>query len=274
MRIALGLEYDGSAFRGWQSQPGGDTVQDVLQMALGRIANETVKVVCAGRTDAGVHATGQVVHFDTALACPLTAWVRGVNTFLPPQVAVCWAHCVPDGFHARFSARARAYRYFLLNRPQRPGLENGRVGWHHCCLDTDKMRAAARYLLGEHDFSAFRAAGCQAKTPVKSMYRADVRRDGDLLVFDFEASAFLHRMVRNLVGALVYVGLEKRPEDWIARLLDMRDRRLAAPTFSAGGLYLTGINYEERWGLPDDDARQSFPGLRKFMSGVITEKYR
>ena len=274
MRIALGVEYDGSAFRGWQSQPEGGTVQDALQTALKRIASETVKVVCAGRTDVGVHATGQVVHFDTALARPLTAWVRGVNTFLPPQVAVRWAHCVPDGFHARFSARGRAYRYFLLNRPQRPGLENGRVGWHHCYLDAARMQIAARYLLGEHDFSAFRAAGCQAKTPVKSMYRADVRRDGDLLVFDFKASAFLHRMVRNLVGALVYVGLGKQPEDWVARLLEMRDRRLAAPTFSAGGLYLIGIDYEDRWGLPDEDVRRSFSGLQKFTDGMICGKYR
>ena len=255
MRIALGVEYDGSAFRGWQIQPGGGTVQNALQTALEEIAGQPVSVVCAGRTDAGVHATAQVVHFDTELKRPLTAWVRGVNTFLPPAVAVRWAQPVSDEFHARFSAFGRCYRYLLMNRPQRTGVWHGRVGWYHHPLDVGLMQAGAARLLGEHDFSAFRAADCQAKSPVKLMRRAEVRRIGDLIVFDFEAGAFLHHMVRNLVGSLVYVGQGKHPPVWMSELLDSADRRLAAPTFSAAGLYLAGVCYEPKWGLPvADDA--------------------
>jgi len=250
MRIALGLEYDGSAFYGWQTQPGGNTVQDALQSALSQIAGEPISVVCAGRTDAGVHATGQVVHFDTSVERPVTAWVRGVNTFLPAAVAVRWAQPVPESFHARFSAHGRRYRYILINRPQRTGVWQGRLGWDHHPLDVDQMQQAASMLLGEHDFSAFRAAGCQAKTPVKTVRQADVRRSGEIITFDFEAGAFLHHMVRNLVGSLVYVGQGKHSPQWIADLLAVGDRRLAAPTFSAAGLYLIGVNYEPHWGLP------------------------
>lgn len=255
MRLALGIEYDGSAFRGWQTQPGGGTVQDALEEALRQIAGVPVEVVCAGRTDAGVHATGQVVHFDPPVSRPLTAWVRGVNTFLPPAVAVRWAHPVSDEFHARFSAFGRCYRYVLINRPQRTGVWHGRAGWDHHPLDVDAMQEAALLLLGEHDFSAFRAAGCQAKSPIKTVRRANVRRMDEIIVFDFEAGAFLHHMVRNLVGSLVYVGQGKHPPAWIASLLASGDRRLAAPTFSAAGLYLVGVKYEPHWGLPvSDDA--------------------
>jgi len=250
MRIALGVEYDGSAFHGWQIQPQGNTVQDALQAALAQIAGQPVDVVCAGRTDAGVHATGQVVHFEASVNRPLTAWVRGVNTFLPATVSVRWAHPVADSFHARFSAYGRCYRYLLLNRPQRPGVGHGRVGWYHHPLDVEVMQLAAAKLVGEHDFSSFRAADCQAKTPVKLMRRAEVRRVGELIVFDFEASAFLHHMVRNLVGSLVYIGQGKHPPEWMGQLLKNADRRLAAPTFSAAGLYLVGVNYEAHWGLP------------------------
>ena len=250
MRIALGVEYDGGALRGWQTQPGGGTVQDTLEAALGRIAGAPIAVVCAGRTDAGVHAAGQVVHFDTQAARPLTAWVRGANSFLPPAVAVRWAQPVGEAFHARFSAYGRCYRYLLLNRPQRPGVWHGRAGWHHRPLDEARMQRAADLLLGEHDFSAFRAADCQARTPVKTMRHAEVRRVGEMLVFDFEAGAFLHHMVRNLVGSLVYVGQGKHPPEWIGELLAARDRTLAAPTFAAAGLYLVGVRYEKCWGLP------------------------
>jgi tRNA pseudouridine38-40 synthase len=250
MRIALGVEYDGGAWRGWQTQPGGGTVQDALEAALSRIAGAPIAVVCAGRTDAGVHAAGQVVHFDTQAARPLTAWVRGANSFLPPAVAVRWAQPVGDAFHARFSAYGRCYRYLLLNRPQRPGVWHGRAGWHHRPLDEARMQRAADLLLGEHDFSAFRAADCQARTPVKTMRHAEVRRVGEMLVFDFEAGAFLHHMVRNLVGSLVYIGQGKHPPEWIGELLAARDRTLAAPTFAAAGLYLVGVRYEECWGLP------------------------
>ena len=253
MRLALGVEYDGSAFHGWQTQPGGGTVQDALEQALGRIAGESVKLMCAGRTDAGVHATAQVVHFDTLVERPLSAWVRGVNTFLPPQVAVRWVHPVPDQFHARFSAYGRRYRYVLINRPQRTGVWHGRAGWYHHPLDAGSMQQAADLLLGEHDFSAFRAADCQAKSPVKMIRQAVVRRTGDLLIFDFEAGAFLHHMVRNLVGSLVYVGQGKHSPEWMAQLLAAKDRALAAPTFSAAGLYLAGVLYEPHWGLPAGD---------------------
>ena len=257
MRITLGIEYDGSAFHGWQTQPGGGTVQDALEAALVQIAGQPISVVCAGRTDAGVHATAQVVHFDTDVQRPLTAWVRGVNSFLPPAVAVRWAQPVSDDFHARFSAFGRRYRYLLLNRSQRPGVGHGRIGWDHHPLDVSRMQQAAALLLGEHDFSAFRAADCQAKTPVKTMREAAVRRMGELIVFDFEASAFLHHMVRNLVGSLVYIGQGKQSPEWMSELLSMQDRRLAAPTFSAAGLYLVGVRYEARWGLPD--AEETMP---------------
>lgn len=253
MRIALGVEYDGSAFSGWQTQPGGGTVQDALEAALRRIAGRPVSVVCAGRTDAGVHATGQVVHFDSDVERPLSAWMRGVNTFLPSTVAVRWVHPVSNDFHARFSAFGRCYRYILINRPQRIGVWHGRAGWYHHRLEIEPMRQAAKKLLGEHDFSAFRAADCQAKTPVKTVRRADVRQTGNVIVFDFEAGAFLHHMVRNLVGSLVYVGQGKHSPEWMTELLISGDRRLAAPTFSAAGLYLVGVRYEERWGLPVED---------------------
>ena len=251
MRIALAIEYCGTSFHGWQSQPSGATVQDVLELALREIAGQPVGVICAGRTDAGVHATHQVVHFDAPVERPMTAWVRGVNAHLPEGVAVRWAQPVDAEFHARFSARGRRYRYLLMNRPQRPGLWQGRVGWFHLPLDLAAMRDAAGRLLGEHDFSAFRAAGCQAKTPVKTLWRADVQQQGNLLVFDFEASAFLHHMVRNLVGSLVYIGKGAQPAAWMDALLQARDRTEAAPTFSPDGLYFRGPIYEPHWQLPD-----------------------
>lgn len=250
MRIAIGLEYDGALFSGWQSQPSGNTVQDVLEDALGRIAGGSVKASCAGRTDAGVHALAQVVHFDVAVERPLSAWVRGVNTHLPSTVAVNWAAVVPGDFHARFSAEARSYRYLLLNRPARPGLQSGKVGWCHQPLDVQAMEEAAACLLGEHDFSSFRAAECQAKSPVKTMHEFSVRRDGNLVIFACRANAFLHHMVRNLVGALVYVGMGRHPPGWLAELLEVRDRSFGAPTFDPAGLYLAGVEYDARWGIP------------------------
>jgi len=250
MRIALGLEYDGAGFAGWQSQAGGHTVQDALENALAAVAGHPVRVVCAGRTDAGVHATAQVVHFDVSVARPITAWVRGVNAHLPRKIAVRWATPVQDDFHARYAARSRSYAYLLLNRPERPGLLAGRAGWCHWPLDLEAMRAAAACLLGVHDFSSFRAAGCQAKSPVKTMYRFDITRHGELLLFDCCANAFLHHMVRNIVGALMYVGAGRMTVEDFAALLAARDRRQGAPTFQADGLYLTGVEYDARWGLP------------------------
>jgi tRNA pseudouridine38-40 synthase len=250
MRIALGVEYDGSPYCGWQSQAEGLTVQDTLQAALSGIADETISVSAAGRTDAGVHGLEQVVHFDTHTHRPLQAWVRGVNALLPGSVAVRWAHPVTEEFHARFSAQGRSYRYFLINRGTRPAIQAGKVGWYHLPLDLAAMQLAAGHLLGTHDFSAFRAAQCQAKSPVKTVRQLDIRREGDMLIFDVGADAFLHHMVRNLVGCLVYVGKGKYPPAWIADVLVGRNRRLAAPTFAPDGLYLRRIQYDAKWGLP------------------------
>lgn len=253
MRIALGVEYDGHPFQGWQSQTGGKTVQDTLQYALNQIAAEQISVIAAGRTDAGVHALEQVVHFDTAADRPVTAWVRGVNALLPDNIAVRWAHPVPDEFHARFSAHGRHYRYLLLNRAVRPAIQAGKVGWFHAPLNVNTMQVAAQHLLGEHDFSAFRAAECQAKSPVKHLHQLDIQRQGEMLVFDFSADAFLHHMVRNIVGCLVYVGKGRYPPQWLAEVLSGRERSLAAPTFAPDGLYLRRIKYEAKWGLPQSE---------------------
>lgn len=250
VRIALGIEYDGSSFAGWQSQAHRRTVQDVLEAALAAVAGRPVKTTCAGRTDAGVHAVGQVVHFDTDVQRPETAWVRGVNANLPAAVAVSWSMPVEAEFHARFSALSRTYSYLLLNRPIRPALLHGRIGWFHAPLDLDAMASASACLIGEHDFSAFRAAECQAKSPVKTVQDLSIRRKDDLICFEITANSFLHHMVRNLVGALVYVGKGRHPPEWMADLLAGRDRTRAAPTFDAAGLYFAGVEYEERWRLP------------------------
>lgn len=250
MRIALGLEYDGSRFCGWQTQPGGCAVQDALERAITRVAGASVSLTCAGRTDAGVHATSQVAHFDAPSARPLSAWTRGVNSFLPDAVSVTWAREVSPAFHARFDATERCYRYVLLPRAERPGLLHGRVGWWHGPLDARAMRAATPALVGVHDFSAFRAAECQARSPVRDLRRVDIAERGRFITIDFAANAFLHHMVRNVVGALVYVGAGRRSPEWVGQLLAGRDRRLAPPTFAAAGLYLCGVAYPASAGLP------------------------
>ncbi|MBC8007267.1 MAG: tRNA pseudouridine(38-40) synthase TruA [Prolixibacteraceae bacterium] len=250
LRIVLGVEYDGSAFCGWQTQPQSCGVQDALDRALAEVAGERIVSVCAGRTDAGVHALAQVVHFDTAAQRPLSAWTRGANALLPEAVAVNWARQVPDNFHARFSATGRRYVYWLLNRPQRPGLMHKRVGWFHQRLDIDDMRRAVDCLIGEHDFSAFRAAECQARTPVKVMRELQISRSGEMIRFDFAADAFLQHMVRNIVGSLVYIGGGRQPSEWLDQLLQSRDRTRAAPTFSPTGLYLAAVEYDPIWALP------------------------
>ena len=255
MRIAIGLEYDGSRFCGWQTQRQGCGVQDAVERALSEIAGETVATTCAGRTDAGVHGLAQVAHFDTGAERPLVAWVRGTNALLPAAVAVTWSRVVSGEFHARYAARSRTYRYVLVNRAVRPAADHGRAGWFHAPLDVDRMQAAARLLLGEHDFSAFRAAECQAKSPVRTIYRLDVVRRGDYVVFDVGANAFLHHMVRNIVGSLVYVGKGAHHPEWVGSLLADRDRAKAAPTFEAAGLYLAGVEYEAHWGLPQAPTR-------------------
>ena len=251
MRIALGLEYDGRGFCGWQSQSNGCGIQDCLQSALAILAGHKVAVIAAGRTDTGVHALCQVVHFDTATSRPVTAWVRGVNAHLPAGVRVLWAQVVDEHFHARFSAYQRSYQYFLINRPVAPAVMSGKAGWFHQPLDLAAMQAAANFLLGEHDFSAFRAAECQAKSPVKVMSRADISGTDGRLVFSFRANAFLHHQVRNMVGALVYIGKGSYPPEFMAELIQQKDRKLAPPTFAPDGLYLTGIGYDDKWNLPE-----------------------
>jgi len=249
-RIALGLEYDGSRFLGWQTQPGGGTVQDALEPALSEIAGQAIAVTAAGRTDRGVHARLQVVHFDTDASRPPSAWVRGVNALLPDAVAVLWSREVETAFHARYSARSRTYRYELLNRDVRPGLESGKVGWFHLPLEIERMREAAALLVGEHDFSAFRSAECQAATPVRTLHALDIEARGERIDFVLRANAFLHHMVRNIIGTLVYVGKGKFPPSWAGEVLRSKDRSKAAPTFGPQGLYLEAIEYDARWGLP------------------------
>ncbi|AAZ97869.1 tRNA pseudouridine synthase [Thiobacillus denitrificans ATCC 25259] len=258
MRIAVGLEYRGVGFCGWQSQPQACGVQDAVEKAVSAIAGEAITVTAAGRTDTGVHAALQIVHFDTTSVRPLTAWVRGVNSHLPAGVAVLWAREVDAEFHARFAAFERGYRYVLLNHPVRPGLNAGLVGWHHRPLDVACMNRAASPLIGRHDFSAFRAAECQARSPVKELRRALIERRGDYLLCDFRADGFLHHMVRNLMGCLVQIGAGGRPPEWLHEVLAGRDRTRAAPTFEAAGLYLTHIRYPARFALPESSERWPF----------------
>jgi len=256
-RIALGIEYDGSRFLGWQTQPGGGTVQDALETALSGIADEAVSVTCAGRTDRGVHGRGQVVHFDTAAQRPDSAWVRGVNAMLPEPVAVLWSRRVAPDFHARYCALSRTYRYVLLNRPVRPALAARHAGWHHAPLDVVPMREAAGWLLGEHDFSAFRAADCQAKSPLRTLHRIDIERKGECIEFTLRANAWLQHMVRNIVGTLVYVGKGKHPPQWAKKVLESRDRSLAAPTFGPEGLYLEAVEYDLRCNIPTTESQKA-----------------
>lgn len=250
MRIALGLEYDGASFCGWQTQPGGCGVQDHLQRALSQFAAQPIEVTAAGRTDAGVHATAQVVHFDAGVERDSGSWVRGTNTYLPSSARVLWATPVSEEFHARYGALSRTYVYLLLNDPVAPAILHGKVGWFHRPLDENAMRGAARALVGEHDFSAFRDAQCQAKSPVRDLREVTIEREGRLIRFTFRANAYLHHMIRNIVGSLVYVGAGRQEPGWIAELLAARDRRLAAPTFGPDGLYLAGVEYDPAFELP------------------------
>ena len=252
-RIALGVCYDGAPWLGWQSQPGGRTVQDVLEQALSRFAAHPVSTICAGRTDTGVHALNQTVHLDTTAARSLESWVRGVNALLPESIAVQWAREVPGDFHARFSAQGRHYVYLVRQHRVRSPLTQGRAAWVFRPLELARMQEAAGHLLGEHDFSAFRSSECQAASPVRTLTRAHIERQGDYFLFSFSANAFLHHMIRNLMGALIYIGQGRQPPSWAAQLLQQRNRRLAAPTFEASGLYLAGVDYPPAFGLPAAD---------------------
>jgi len=251
MRLALGICYNGQAYNGWQSQSSGNTVQDFLEKALGEFSARRVSTICAGRTDAGVHGLMQVVHFDTPLMRESFSWIRGTNRFLPPDIAVQWAQPVPPSFHSRASAVSRRYVYLLLESPVRPSIDAGKVGWVFRRLNKAAMCDAAALLIGEHDFTSFRASSCQARTPVKNIRRIEIRNRGAYWQFEFEADAFLHHMIRNIMGCLILVGEGLQPPEWMGRVLAARDRNAAAPTFSPDGLYFLGPVYDSHWGLPE-----------------------
>lgn len=251
MRIALGIEYDGTRFSGWQRQSHSLSVQAALEEALCRVANHPVSIACAGRTDAGVHATHQVVHFDTAAPRPPQAWIRGVNSNLPDDIRVIWMRAVPEDFHARFAATARTYRYVILSRSVPPALHRRRVAWTWHSLQLSPMRTAAQYLLGEHDFSSYRAAACQARHPVRTVHRLDITRCGDYFYVDVAANAFLHHMVRNIAGVLLSIGRGVHPPRWSWEILQARDRTAGGVTAPAGGLYLVAVRYPDRFAIPE-----------------------
>jgi tRNA pseudouridine38-40 synthase len=253
-RFSAGLEYDGRAYSGWQFQPGLQTVQDVVQRAFSRVADSPVDCVCAGRTDAGVHALAQVVHFDSPAVRSERAWRLGANTYLPPDVSVAWVREVPEQFHARFSATARSYRYLILNRDSRHALAAGRATWERRPLDTARMHAAAQALVGEHDFSAFRAVECQSKSPVRRVERLDVSRKAEWVTLEITANAFLHHMVRNVAGLLLSVGHGESPPERVAAVLATRDRKTNAATAPPDGLYLAAVRYPAEFGLPAQSA--------------------
>ncbi len=252
MRIAAAVEYDGRPYSGWQIQDGVKTIQDEVEKALSKVADHPVRVVCAGRTDTGVHAASQVIHFDTAAQRSEYSWVRGTNTHLPESICLRWAKPVNDNFHARFMARRRSYRYIILNRPIRPAFLMGKVVWEHRPLDVARMAAAAKYLLGEHDFSSYRAQACQAKSPVRTMHNVDVSRSGEFIYLDVCANAFLHHMVRNIAGVLMSIGAAEKPVEWAKQVLEYRDRTKGGITALATGLYLVRVDYDAEFNLPED----------------------
>lgn len=257
MRFALGIEYDGSAFFGWQLQRQEPTVQGCLESAIAAVADHEVRVACCGRTDTGVHALCQVAHFDTDAERSERSWVLGINSHLPETAAVLWARAVDDSFHARFSAHARSYRYLILNRWIRPALQGRRVCWQRRPLDADRMHEAAQVLRGEHDFSAFRASACQARHAVREIQAIGIRREGNVVELEVTANGFLYHMVRNLAGSLMAIGTGERPVEWLAELLEARDRTRAAPTAPPEGLYFVGARYPARHDLPT--AEVAFP---------------
>jgi tRNA pseudouridine38-40 synthase len=254
VRIALGVSYNGGAYQGWQSQASGLTIQDKLETALGKFTAQRVSTLCAGRTDSGVHGLMQVVHFDTELDRDTHSWVRGTNANLPRDIAVQWAIKTTPEFHCRASAISRRYAYVLLESPVRPSVDYGRVGWTFGELNLSAMRQAAAMLIGEHDFTSFRASQCQALSPVKKLIEISISQRGAYWRIEFEANAFLHHMIRNIMGCLVQIGSGKKPPEWMAEVLAARDRKVAAPTFSPDGLYFLGPRYDAKWGMPDRTA--------------------
>jgi tRNA pseudouridine38-40 synthase len=249
-RIAMGIEYNGSAYNGWQIQSHSPSVQYEVEKALSTVAAESIRIFCAGRTDTGVHGLGQVIHFDTQADRTERAWVFGTNANLPKDVTAVWAKSVPDEFHARFSAVSRRYRYVILNRDVRPAVLGTRVSWEYRPLDVSRMQEAARHLLGEHDFSSYRALACQAKSPVRTVMNLEVTRKGELIYIDIEANAFLHHMVRNIAGVLMTIGAGEKNTDWSKTVLEHRDRTMGGVTASPYGLYLTGVAYPDEFAIP------------------------
>ncbi|TKB53924.1 tRNA pseudouridine(38-40) synthase TruA [Ferrimonas aestuarii] len=253
MKIALGIEYDGSRYYGWQRQREVVGVQQRLEEALTVVANQPIEVFCAGRTDSGVHGTGQVVHFETDAVRPERAWTLGLNANLPDDVAVRWAKPVCDEFHARFSATARRYRYIIYNHRFRPAILGKGVSHYYHQLDEKRMHQAGQQLLGEHDFSSFRAVQCQSRSPWRNIHHLSVSRRNQFVIMDIKANAFVHHMVRNIIGSLMEVGKGERPVEWIAELLEAKDRNLAAATAKAEGLYLVQVDYPEEFGIPKSE---------------------
>jgi tRNA pseudouridine38-40 synthase len=250
MRIALGVEYNGTDFFGWQFQSHARSVQGEVEMALSKVANHPVTVICAGRTDTGVHAIGQVIHADVTAERSMRSWVLGTNANLPKDVSLKWAQAVDDNFHARFSAQARHYRYIILNRPTRPALLTQQMTWERRNLDIERMQPAGNYLMGTHDFSSYRAVSCQAKTPVRTVSRLIVSRLGERVMIDISANAFLHHMVRNIVGVLITIGAGEKPPEWAYTVLEAQDRRVGGVTAPAAGLYFGGVDYPPPYQFP------------------------
>lgn len=268
MRLAVGIEYEGAGYAGWQTQPGLRTIQGHLQSALGGVADEPVELVCAGRTDAGVHARGQVAHFETQAVRPMRGWVLGANAALPRDISVVWARPVPAHFHARYCAEARTYRYIILNRGARSALAASRATWIHKPLDHEQMAEAARALCGEHDFSAFRSSECQSRSPIRRLEALTVRRQGEWVVIEATANAFLHHMMRNLAGLLIEIGRGDAAASWARELLHSRDRTRGAATAPADGLYLWSVRYPEAFGLPDPAATAVAGGRSAIIPGL------
>lgn len=251
MRIAAAIEYDGRPYSGWQIQKGVKTVQAEVEKALSKVADHPIHVVCAGRTDTGVHAAGQIIHFDTCAFRSEYSWVRGTNTHLAESICLTWIKPVSDSFHARFMAKRRYYRYIILNRPVRPAYLMGKVVWQHQPLDVTRMAAAAKHLIGEHDFTSYRAQACQAKSPIRHIYSLDVSRSGEFIYLDICANAFLHHMVRNIAGVLMSIAGGDKPIEWAREILEYQDRKKGGMTAAAAGLYLVRVNYDAGFDLPD-----------------------
>lgn len=260
VRIVLGVEYDGSAYAGWQWQPGRRSIQAELELALSKVADQPVTVVCAGRTDAGVHATEQIVHFDVNVERDLHAWLMGGNTYLPADIRIIWAKNASNGFHARYSAIARLYRYVIFNRAVKSALMDKQVTWCYRPLNAELMHNSAQTLVGNHDFSSFRAQGCQSRSPFRIVHFIDVYRDHDKVVIEICANAFLHHMVRNIAGVLMTIGAGKQPQDWAATVLAAKKRALASVTAPPEGLYLLAVYYPDSTGLPVHPAFNKLPG--------------